>query len=380
MSKKGRPAKFQTSEEASIPIPLSFPTTADCVADIRNIIQSARSSVVRQVNTVMVLAYWLIGRRIVVEEQKGKDRAGYGERLLEKVSRELTTTFGRGFGEPHLRNCRLFYKTYPSDEEIRYTLCIKLSWSHHRIIMRISDPAERAWYLSEASESGWTVKELERQVRLRAYDRILANQSGGATAQPAPGSEISPATLFKDPCIAEFLNLPGSLSGKERTLEKRILDNLEEFMLELGRGFTLAGRQYRIPGETSDRYVDLVFYNYLLHCFVLIDLKTSRLTSRDIGQMDSYRRMFDTLKRPDGDNPTIGILLGTEIDETDVKYSVMADCEQLFASKLLPYMPTRAELEAEITRARMRFAAKSRCGTAVIKSHSAPPSTKRKKK
>ena len=151
-------------------------------------------------------------------------------------------------------------------------------------------------------------------------------------------------------------------------------------MLELGRGFTLAGRQYRIHGETSDSYVDLVFYNYLLHCFVLIDLKTSRLTSRDIGQMDSYRRMFDTLKRPDGDNPTIGILLGTEIDETDVKYSVMADCEQLFASKLLPYMPTRAELEAEITRARMRFTAKSRCGATLIKSPSATPSTKRKKK
>ena len=164
--------------------------------------------------------------------------------------------------------------------------------------------------------------------------------------------------LLKDPCVAEFLDLRGNLRGRERTVEKRILDNIERFMLELGRGFTLAGRQYRIPTETTDRYVDLVFYNYILHCFVLVDLKTSRLTSRDIGQMDGYRRMFDTLKKPEGDNPTIGILLGTEIDETEVKYSVMADCERLFATKLMPYMPTQAELRTEIERARLRGAAR----------------------
>lgn len=337
---------------------LAVPTTADCIADIRDIILRARSSVVRHVNTVMPLAYWLIGRRIVVEEQNGRGRAAYGERLLERISRELTTTFGDGFGEPHLRNCRLFYRAYPTEDGIRYALRIKLSWTHHRAIMRVADPNARKWYLEESARQGWDTREVERQIRLGAYDRLLEKPAAGESAAvPAP-NEISPATLLKDPCVAEFLDLRGSLRGRERVLERRILDNVERFMLELGRGFTLAGRQYRIPTETSDRFVDLVFYNYLLRCFVLVDLKTSRLTSRDIGQMDAYRRMFDTLKKPEGDNPTIGILLGTEIDETEVKYSVMADCERLFATKLMPYMPTREELRVEIERARLRGAAR----------------------
>lgn len=342
-------------------IPLSLPATSDCVADIRDIITRARTSVVHHVNTVMPLAYWLIGRRIVVEEQKGNNRAAYGERLLERISRELTATFGNGFGEPHLRNCRLFYRAYPTEEEIRYTLCIKLSWSHHRTIMRIADPKARAWYLREAATAGWTFKELERQIRFRAYDRLLEKPNPTGTPEeiiPTTAGQ-SPASLLKDPCVAEFLDMRENLRGKEKKVEKRILDNLEKFMLELGRGFTLAGRQYRVPTETSERRIDLVFYNYILRCFVLIDLKTSKLTSRDIGQMDSYRRMFDTLKKPEGDNPTIGILLGTEIDETEVKYSVMADCERLFATKLMPYMPTREELEAEIEHSRLRVAARS---------------------
>ena len=346
--------------EGAISIPQGLATTDDCVADIREIILRARTSVVRHVNTVMPLAYWLIGRRIVVEEQNGKGRAAYGERLLERISRELTVTFGDGFGEPHLRNCRLFYRTYPTEEEIRYTLCIKLGWSHHRAIMRVADPKARAWYLREAADAAWTVKELERQIRLCAYERTLEHPRAVSAAMPQNPGDVTPAMLLKDPCVAEFLDLRGNLRGRERTVEKRILDNLERFMLELGRGFTLAGRQCRIPTETSERYVDLVFYNYILHCFVLIDLKTSKLTSRDIGQMDAYRRMFDTLKKPEGDNPTIGILLGTEIDETEVKYSVMADCERLFATKLMPYMPTQAELQTEIERARLRSVARRR--------------------
>ena len=340
---------ISSAEQESDLIPLSLPMTADCVADIRDIILRARASVVRHVNTIMPLAYWLIGRRIIVEEQQGKNRAGYGERLLERLSRELTTTIGNGFCEPNLRNCRLFYRTYPTEEEIRYTLCIKLSWSHHRAIMRVSDPKARIWYMHETANAGWTVKELERQIRLHAYDRLLEKPIIKDVPLPSNETNISsPTMLLKDPCVAEFLDLKENLQGKEKKVEKMILDNLEKFMLELGRGFTLAGRQYRIPTETGDRYVDLVFYNYILHCFVLIDLKTSKLTSRDIGQMDSYRRMFDTLKKPDGDNPTIGILLGTDIDETDVKYSVMADCERLFATKLMTYMPSQDELKMEM--------------------------------
>lgn len=336
---------------------LAVPMTDNCVADIRDIILRARTSVVRNINTVMPLAYWLIGRRIVVEEQQGKERATYGERLLERISRELTATFGNGFGEPHLRNCRLFFRAYPTEEEIRYALRIKLSWTHHRAIMRVADHDARTWYLQEAKLQNWDSRELERQIRLRAYDRLL--EKPNTEDMPLESAEVvctSPAMLLKDPCVAEFLDMKENLRGKEKKVEKRILDNLEKFMLELGRGFTLAGRQYRIPTETGDRYVDLVFYNYILRCFVLVDLKTSKLTSRDIGQMDSYRRMFDTLKKPEGDNPTVGILLGTEIDETEVKYSVMADCERLFATKLMPYMPTREELRVEIDRARLRKA------------------------
>ena len=358
MSKKKESKSFDSAGDL---IPLSLPTTSDCVADIRDIILRARASVVRHVNTVMPLAYWLVGRRIVVEEQQGKDRAAYGERLLERVSRELTEMFGDGFGEPHLRNCRLFYRVYPSEDEIRYALRIKLSWTHHRAIMRVADRDARMWYLREASLQGWDTRKLERQIRLRAYDRLLVKPTSGELPEESASTaaEPSPATLLKDPCVAEFLDLRENLRGKEKKVEKRILDNIEKFMLELGRGFTLAGRQYRVPTETSERRIDLVFYNYILHCFVLIDLKTSKLTSRDIGQMDAYRRMFDTLKKPEGDNPTIGILLGTEIDETEVKYSVMSECERLFATKLMPYMPTWAELEMEIERSRMRAAARS---------------------
>lgn len=355
MSKKKESKSFDSAGDL---IPLSLPTTSDCVADIRDIILRARASVVRHVNTVMPLAYWLVGRRIVVEEQQGKDRAAYGERILERVSRELTEIFGDGFGEPHLRNCRLFYRVYPSEEEIRYALRIKLSWTHHRAIMRVADRDARMWYLREASLQGWDTRKLERQIRLRAYERLQEKAAVPVIPQGA-AEPVTPAMLLKDPCVAEFLDLRENLRGKEKKVEKRILDNIEKFMLELGRGFTLAGRQYRVPTETSERRIDLVFYNYILHCFVLIDLKTSKLTSRDIGQMDAYRRMFDTLKKPEGDNPTIGILLGTEIDETEVKYSVMSECERLFATKLMPYMPTRAELEMEIERSRLRVAARS---------------------
>ena len=357
---KNNITKTTSVESENDLIYLSLQATVDCVADIKDIILRARTSVVRHINTVMPLAYWLIGRRIVLEEQQGKNRATYGERLLEHISRELTDTFGNGFAEPNLRNFRLFYRTYPTEEEIRYALRIKLSWTHHRAIMRVADHDARMWYLKEAALQEWDTRELERQIRLRAYDRLIEKPIHEDIPDVSSTTNISsPALLLKDPCVAEFLDLKENLRGKEKKVEKRILYNLENFMLELGRGFTLAGRQYRIPTECGNRYVDLVFYNYILRCFVLVDLKTSKLTSRDIGQMDSYRRMFDTLKKLEGDNPTIGILLGTEIDETDVKYSVMADCESIFATKLMPYMPSQTELKMEIERSRLRLTTRS---------------------
>ena len=320
--------------------------TRDCVGDIRNIIALARKSVVRHINSTMAFAYWLIGRTIVVEEQKGK-RAVYGERLLEKISKELGAEYGNGFGEPHLRNCRLFYKAYPTEEEIRYALRIKLTWTHHRAIMRVPEPKARAFYLKEAEEQEWNTRELERQIRMLAYERVIANQIDEDKFDEVR-QELTPETLLKDPCVAEFLNLRENLRGKEKKVEKRIIDHIEKFMLELGKGFALVGRQFRIPIDGVNKYIDLVFYNYILRCFVLVDLKTSKLTSRDIGQMDAYRRMFDALKRQPSDEQTIGILLGTEIDEPEVKYSIMAECERLFATKLMPFLPTKAELQYEI--------------------------------
>ena len=337
---------------------VTLPMTRDCVSDIREIIKLARRSVVRHVNSTMVLAYWLVGRRLVVEEQKGK-RASYGEHLLEHVSRELTAEFGRGFAEPQLRNCRLFYRAYPSEAAIRYALRIKLSWTHHRAIMRVGDPKARDYYLHEAAERGLGAREIEREIRNCAYERVRANQIEIVEEASSASEQPTPDQILKDPCVAEFLNLNGNLKGKEKKVEKRILNNIESFLLELGKGFSLVGRQVYIPTETSHKAIDLVFYNYILKCFVLVGLKTSKLNSRDIGQMDTYRRMYDVLKKPEGDNPTIGILLGTEVDETDVKYSIMSECQQLFATKLMPYMPTKAELQFEIERARERTSLRS---------------------
>ena len=334
-------------------ISTALPITMDCIGDIREIISRARQNVVRHVNLSMTLAYWLIGRRIVVEEQKGK-RAAYGERLLQRLSRELTADFGKGFAEPQLRNCRLFYQAYPNEKAIRYALRIKLSWTHHRAIMRVGDPKAREFYLREASERNLSARETEREISNHTYERVRAHQIPAEQLGSVTTTQVTPNQILRDPVVAEFLDLRENLRGKEKKVEKCILDNIESFLLELGKGFSLVGRQVRIPTETSEKYIDFVFYNYILKCFVLVDLKTSRLTSRDIGQMDTYRRMYDSLKKPEGDNPTIGILLGTEVDETDVEYSIMAECEQMFATKLLPYMPTKEELQFEIERARTR--------------------------
>lgn len=344
-------------------ITTAMPMTRDCVSDIRNIIVLARRSIVRHVNSTMTLAYWLIGRRIVVEEQNGSKRAAYGERLLERVSRELSSEFGNGFGEPHLRNCRLFYKAYPTESEIRYALRIKLTWTHHRAIMRVHEPKARAYYLREAEEQGWDTRELERQIRMFAYERVVANQVEHEEVPDGVRQELTPEMLLKDPCVAEFLNLRENLRGKEKKVERRIIDHIEKFMLELGKGFALVGRQFRVPIDGVNKYIDLVFYNYILRCFVLVDLKTAKLTSRDVGQMDAYRRMFDTLKRQPSDQQTIGILLGTEIDEPEVKYSIMTECERLFATKLMPFLPTKAELQCEIERSCRRANLKKRSGT-----------------
>lgn len=321
--------------------------TGNIVQDVRAILQEARRLTARTVNSTMVTAYWLIGKRIVVEEQQGQERAAYGEQILKKLSQELTAEFGNGFSYANLKNMRKFYKTYPNQKG--YTLCTQLSWSHNRLIMRVEDPAAREWYLQESARENWSVRQLERNIQSFYYQRML---STGQTIGQETIMKYTPDTkeFIKDPYVLEFVGLPPYPNHREKPLEDALVDNMQEFLLELGKGFSFVKRQYRISTETEHFYIDLVFYNYLLKCFVLIDLKTTKLTHRDVGQMDMYVRMFDDLKRGAGDNPTIGILLCADKDETIVKYSVLNGSEQIFASKYLPYLPTEEEIRRELER------------------------------
>lgn len=323
--------------------------------EIKSILETARRKTYQAINSAMVEAYWEIGNRIVLEEQNGKERANYGEEVLKTLSISLTTEFGRGFSYANLRNFRQFYLTYP-DQQICYTVCSKLSWSHNRLIMRIDDPKARAYYLKEASEQQWSVRTLERNINTLYYQRLLStrNQTQGIDEMPAkPVLDIR--YFVKDPYVFEFLNIPESRGFSEEGIETTLIENLQKFLMELGKGFSFVGRQYRISAETTHFYVDLVFYNYILKCFVLFDLKIGKLTHQDIGQMDMYRRMFDEMKKPEGDLPTIGIILCTEKNETVVKYSIMNDTPQLFAAKYMAYLPTEQELIEEIENEKTRL-------------------------
>ncbi len=319
-------------------------------SDIRQILQNARNRAYSEINSAMVEAYWMIGKRIVEEDQEGKSKAKYGKKLLENLSRNLTDEFGKGFSYANLRNFRQFYLTY-SDEDIRYTLCSKLSWSHNRLIMRLENAKARTYYLTEAVQQRWSVRQLQRNINTFYYERLLSSrQPAEAIMSPddAPQSELR--SFIKDPYVLEFLQLPDRTAPKEKDLEAAIINNLSQFLLEAGKGFSFVGRQYRISTETNHFYIDLVFYNYLLKCFVLIDLKTDQLTHQDIGQMDTYVRMFDEFKRGEDDNPTVGLILCTSKDETIVKFSVLRGSEQLFASKYRLILPSEEEIIAEIER------------------------------
>jgi predicted nuclease of restriction endonuclease-like (RecB) superfamily len=325
------------------------------ISDIKRILDLARQNAYSAVNVAMVEAYWQIGKRIVEQEQNGEDRAIYGEAILKELSKALTAEFGKGFSYSSLYNFRQFYMTYP-DPEIFSTLWRKLAWSHNKLIMRVEDPAARSYYLKEASEQGWSVRTLERNINTFYYQRLLSSRNNPETLQlTEPQEKEKSRDFIKDPFVFEFLNLPQPASATELEIESALIENLQQFLLELGKGFSFIGRQFRISTETDHFFIDLVFYNYLLKCFVLIDLKPGKLTHQDIGQMDMYRRMFDDLKKPKGDNPTIGIILCTEKSETVVKYSVINDNPKLFATKYMPYLPTESELIAEIEREKIKL-------------------------
>ena len=333
-------------------------------SEIRELLQKSRSIAYQAVNTVMVNTYWQIGKRIVEQEQHGQNRANYGDYLITNLSRYLSDTFGKGFSEANLKNMRQFFVTFPefathcvanSDSQFSTQRVENLSWSHLRLIMRLESPQERDYYISEAGSQNWTVAVLSRNIKTGYYRRLLSTQQGKNNAEITILEKYNPADFIKDPYIAEFLNVPEDLKGKESLLENALISNLQKFLLELGKGFSFVDRQMRISTETSHFYVDLVFYNYLLKCFVIIDLKTAKLTHADIGQMDMYVRMFDTLKRNDDDNPTIGIILCTEKDETIVKYSVLKENRQIFASKYKTILPTEEELAEMIVKSKLNI-------------------------
>lgn len=316
-------------------------------AEISDLLQQARNNSFKAVNSIMVQTYWQIGKRILLQEQKGRNRAGYGDNLITNLSKHLSNTIGKGFSEANLWNMKQFYQTFPYYDQFSTQRVGNLSWSNIRIIMRLSDAREREYYINEASSQNWSSRLLERNIKSGYYHRLLSTQQNDSIENT---EKYNPSEFIKDPYIAEFLNLPEDISGKESTLEKALIGNLQQFLLELGKGFSFVDRQMRISTETSHFYIDLVFYNYLLKCFVVIDLKTTKLSHADIGQIDMYVRMFDALKRGEDDNPTIGIILCAEKDETIVKYSVLQENKQLFASKYKTVLPTEEEMADMIAR------------------------------
>ena len=319
-------------------------------SEISELLKQARSIAYKAVNTVMVQTYWQIGKRIVEQEQKGESRANYGDYLITNLSRYLSDTLGKGFSEANLKNVRQFYIVFPNFDQFATHCVANLSWTNIRLIMRLESKAEREYYIKESSEQNWSSRLLERHIKTGYYRRLLSTQQKDVIATVADTEKYNPADFIKDPYITEFLNIPEDLRGKESLLETALINNLQKFLLELGKGFSFVDRQMRISTETSHFYVDLVFYNYLLKCFIIIDLKTNKLTHADIGQMDMYVRMFDSLKRGEDDNPTIGIILCAEKDETIVKYSILKENKQLFASKYKTVLPTEEELAEMITK------------------------------
>lgn len=316
--------------------------------DLRRLIAAARQKVLSAANVAQVVTYWEIGRHIVEFEQAGEARAAYGSRLLADLADSLTQEFGKGFDERALRNMRAFYLHFP----IRGALRPELSWTHYRLLLRVDSEVARQWYLEESAVQNWSTRVLERQIASLSYERLLSSPGKAGAKESLAPSVPTARDFVRDPVMLEFLGLPETGRLLEETLEAALMDKLRQFLLELGKGFAFVARQQRISTETQDFYIDLVFYNYLLKCFVLIDLKTGHLAHQDIGQMDMYVRLYDDLRRGEGDNPTVGILLCGSKDQSVVRYSVLHDSEQLFATKYRLVLPTEEELRREMDRER----------------------------
>lgn len=324
-------------------------TLQKCITDIKQILLQAQQKAYQATAFAMIEGFWRIGRRIVEEEQQGSIRANYGEQVIAQLSKVL----GKGFSERTLRDYRRFYLLFPDQDNLAH-MCAKLTWSHIRLIMRVESDQARAYYLQETAQQHWSVRTLERNINTLYYQRLLVSQMKEAVKEEmqlkTAEFQQDPHEFIKNPTVLEFLNIPTHYAYNENELENSLINNLQQFLLELGKGFAFVARQKHIRTETQDFFIDLVFYNYILKCFVIVELKTDKITHQDIGQLDMYVRMFDDLERSETDNPTLGILLCTKTDETIAKYSVLAENKHLFATKYLPFLPTEEELAAEIER------------------------------
>ncbi len=364
------------------------PEGTDLFDRVVSILEQARANTVRAINNNMVIAYWLIGREIVLEIQGGEERAEYGKQVIEGLSSQLKGKYGRGFSITNLRYFRTFYTVYSERRpEIRQigsgelgtdgirqsqsgvlgdmSLAVEkvdeargfspqLGWSHYQVLMGVENRNERLFYEIEAEKAGWEVKHLERQIHTLLFARLLKSRNKAGVMDLAREGQIvkTPTDAIRNPYILDFLGLPDSDILHESEIEKAIINNLQSFLIELGKGFAFVGRQKRIQFDADYFYVDLVFYNCILKCYLLIDLKIGELTHQDVGQMDSYVRMFDDKYLTEGDNPTIGLILCAKKNETIAKYSVLKENKQIFASKYMLYLPTEEELRREIERER----------------------------
>ena len=324
---------------------LSAENTSETYSRIRNSVIAAQGRIYTAVNSAMVQAYWEIGEQIYIACGEN-ERAEYGKGLLKYLSEKLTAEFGKGFTVANLRNMRQFYLAYQK----RYTLCSELSWSHYRILMRISDDKRREWYTEECAKSGWSVRQLERQINTMFYERLLSSKEKDAVAAEIHTTEPTPEyeKIIRDPYVLEFLDLPENPHFYEKDLEQAIIDHLQKFLLELGRGFSFVARQKKISFDGRHFYIDLVFYNYILKCFVLIDLKLGDLTHQDLGQMQMYVNYYTRELMNEGDNPPIGIVLCADKSDAIVKYTLSENDTQIFASKYMTYIPSEEEFKREL--------------------------------
>lgn len=333
---------------------IKYQNTDNIVQDICCIIDSARNYAYQSINIALVERNWFIGYRIAEEELKGNERADYGKEIIKKLSKELTKEYGKGFDRSNLYRYLSFYKNFPQIvDSLRQQSGITLSWTHYRTLLQVLDKQARDWYEKEALEQTWSTRTLQRNIDTQYYYRLLKSQVKEPVIKEMKEKNkdhylLNKLEFVKNPVIAEFLGYSLNSNFTETELESSIISNLQKFLMEFGKGYAFVARQQHIHTEKEDYFIDLVFYNYILKCFVLIDLKTKKITHQDVGQMDMYVKMYDELKKTEDDNPTIGIVLCSETDEDIAKYSILKGNEQLFATKYKLYLPTEDELRAEI--------------------------------